>query len=217
MGRHYGGNQCHQSALVKQAILNRFWVLFRKKLGDLATTHTRLLPRDSWTWEEFTTTNSLMEPLVLGPCEPPPPPTSQVVIDADSTLDPELPLENGQNTPEASVHGSDSEDEPESSTTSSSASDVSGVGEDLEGIPPLDQTVEGMHWFTQGSKTHLVRAKDDLHRAVPWCRDVAFSQDPRSTGIGFGTCTKAVFCKRCLARLPRGAYTALADLCGWLH
>lgn len=102
-------------------------------------------------------------------------------------------------------------------TTSSSASDVTAAGEDLENIPPLDETVEGMHWFRQGTRTHLVRARDEAHRGIPWCRDTAFTQDAKATGVGFGTCTRAIFCKRCLARLPRGAYTAIADLCGWMH
>ena len=81
----------------------------------------------------------------------------------------------------------------------------------------LDLCVDSMRWIKQGTKTHIVRSKDDTHREVPWCRDVAFAQDPRQSGVGFGTCTKAIFCQRCLARLPRGAYVALADLCGWLH
>eukprot|EP00435_Cladocopium_sp_Y103_P032169 s3721_g8.t1 len=220
MGRHYGGNQCHQSALVKQALLGRFWAIFRRKLGELATTEAKLLPRNSWTWEEFTATNASMEPLVLGPISPPGPPTAQVVIDAESTLDPSFNGAEGDDdepTEQASIHDSDSDFDDATSTTSSSASDVSGTGEDLEGIPPLDEVVDGMHWFRQGSKTHLVKAKDDSHRAIPWCRDVSFTQDPRATGVGFGTCTKASFCSRCLARLPRGAYTAIADLCGWLH
>ena len=34
MGRHYGGNQCQQSAIVKQALLGRFWAVFHQKIGD---------------------------------------------------------------------------------------------------------------------------------------------------------------------------------------
>ena len=54
------------------------------------------------------------------------------------------------------MRGSESEWEESSSTTSSSASDVSGKGEELEGLPPLDKVVDDMHWFCQGSKTHDV-------------------------------------------------------------
>ena len=220
MGRHYGGGQCHQSAMVKQAMLARFWAIFRRKLGDLALTESHMLPRDSWTWEEFTVTNGTMAPLEMGTVEPPPPPSEQVVIDADSSLDPAIPLANAPSPPpeEEQVLGSESDwEEADSSTTSSSASDVSGRGEELEDLPPLDNAADGMLWFRQGSKTHITRAKDDDHRAIPWCRDMAFTQDAKASGAGFGTCSRALFCQRCLARLPRGAYTALADLCGWLH
>ena len=48
MGRHYGGSQCHQSFLVKQAVLTRFWALFRRKMGELAVAEMKLLPRDAW-------------------------------------------------------------------------------------------------------------------------------------------------------------------------
>eukprot|EP00435_Cladocopium_sp_Y103_P065745 s568_g27.t1 len=214
MGRHYGGNQCHQSALVKRAILQRFWAIFRKKLGDLAMTEVNLLARNAWTWEEFTATNATMEPLEFGSEHPPPAPLAAAVIDADSALDPAL---MDQPSEAVEVSESFSEEEDGSSTTSSSASDVTADGEDLENIPPLEETVEGMRWLRQGTKTHLVRSRDEAHRYVPWCRDSAFSQDARADGVGFATCTKATFCKRCLARLPRGAYTAIADLCGWAH
>ena len=221
MGRHYGGNQCMQSAIVKQALLGRFWTLFRRKMGELAMTDAALLPHGSWTWEEFAATNSSMTPLEFGPLGPPPPETDQVIIDADSALDPTIALEDADEERAlpgpADVHDSASELEATSSDTSSSASDVSGAGDELDGLPPLDLCVDSMRWIKQGTKTHIVRSKDDTHREVPWCRDVAFAQDPRQSGVGFGTCTKAIFCQRCLARLPRGAYVALADLCGWLH
>eukprot|EP00435_Cladocopium_sp_Y103_P039191 s412_g10.t1 len=202
MGRHYGGNQCQQSAIVKQALLARFWAVFRKKMGELALTEAQLLTPNSWTWEEFTATSTAMGALEFAPVSPPQPVPPEVVIDADSTLDPALhpalgaaedpgPVDLGE------IRDSDSEE--------------------LEDLPPLDNVVDGMEWFKQGSKTHITRAKDDTHRPVPWCRDSAFLQDARVCGVGFGTCTRAHFCQRCLARLPRGAYTAIADICGWLH
>ena len=86
-----GGSQCHQSFLVKQAVLTRFWALFRRKMGELAVAEMKLLPRDAWTWEEFTATNATMPPLEMGIAEPPPP-SEQVSIDADSALDPSIPL-----------------------------------------------------------------------------------------------------------------------------
>lgn len=159
MGRHYGGNQCHQSALVKKALLQRFWTIFRKKLGDLATTEVNLLPRDSWTWEEFTASNSLLEPLELGSVYPPPEPLSSVVIDAESALDPAIEMalapENEPAEP-VDVCDSGSEDDDISSTTSSSASDV---------------TAAGRTWRTSLPWTRLWRACIGFARALghTWC------------------------------------------------
>ena len=103
-----------------------------------------------------------------------------------------------------------------SSTTSSSASDISAAASDLEGIDaPADLGCEGK-WFAQASRVHLVQGELD-GRLLPFCRDAAYAQDPKQVGEGFNTLPKSALCQRCLARMPRALYKALADTCGWLH
>ena len=79
-----------------------------------------------------------MAPLEFGPLGPPPPETDQVIIDADSALDPTIALEDADEERAlpgpADVHDSASELEATSSDTSSSASDVSGAGDELDGL-----------------------------------------------------------------------------------
>lgn len=207
--------------MVKQAMLARFWAIYRRKMGELAfgepTSPTRLLDMgriysDKCQHGTFGDRGNRSAATAI---------RAGRHIDAESTLDPGIPLADAAPAQpplgEEEVRTSDSEWEDDSSTTSSSASDVSGPGAELESLPPLDDAVDGMLWFRQGAKTHIVRAKDDEHRSIPWCGDVAFTQDAKASGVGFGTCSRAIFCQRCLVRLPRGAYLALADLCGWLH
>lgn len=103
-----------------------------------------------------------------------------------------------------------------SSSMSSSANDAS----DIAGVERLDDVngVDSCPWFKQGSKVHLVRCQDDTGRQVPWCRDKAFVQDPKETGEdlqGFGKTRQVHFCQRCLKRVPRGMYVAVAAQCGW--
>ena len=55
-------------------------------------TDFQLLPRGSWTWEEFTATSNNMGALDFGPVSPPLPCVPEVVIDAESSLDPTIPI-----------------------------------------------------------------------------------------------------------------------------
>eukprot|EP00435_Cladocopium_sp_Y103_P029419 s2946_g7.t1 len=207
MERHYSGGQADRSAAVKVALMERFWQLFRRKQGDLATTHDHLLPRGSWSWQELAAANDLLPPLefklpqemdveVADPAN---------LAETEASPPDDAPLEVG------AVHDDDS-----SSTTSSSASDESARGSDVDGVVPVDD-VDSIQWLKQGSKVHLVRCLDDAGRHVPWCRDMAFTQDAKATGQGFSTSARQTFCQRCLARMPRGAYSALAAHCGWVH
>eukprot|EP00435_Cladocopium_sp_Y103_P060613 s808_g22.t1 len=207
MGRHYAGGQADRSAAVKVALMERFWTLFRRKQGDLATTHDHLLPRGSWTWEELAAANEQLPALELKL-----PQAIDVEVPDPVSLAATETTQEDTDPPEAGqVHDDDS-----SSTTSSSASDESARGSDVEGVVPLDD-MESIQWIKQGNKVHLVRCTDDATRPVLWCRDMAFVQDAKTTGFGFATSARQQFCQRCLARVPRGVYTALAAQCGWVH
>ncbi len=73
-----------------------------------------------------------------------------------------------------------------------------------------------IRWFRQGKKIHIARAEDD-GRLQPWCRDAAFSQDPAATGTGLFSLERDRACQRCIGRMPRLTYVALAEHCGWMH
>ena len=86
--------------------------------------------------------------------------------------------------PEGPLELDKDHDDDSSSTTSSSASDESARGSDVEGVEPVDG-VDHIHGIKQGNKVHVVRNQDDATRPVPWCRDMAFTQDAKSEGHGF--------------------------------
>ena len=99
-----------------------------------------------------------------------------------------------------------------SQSTSSSASDVSAEAEDLIGILPAESIGTELPWL----KVHLVKCEDE-GRLVPWCRDHPFQQEPSRRGEGFVNVDQDKVCQRCLARVPRAVYTAMADHCRWLR
>ena len=105
----------------------------------------------------------------------------------------------------------------EEDDSSSSASDVSAVAEELAGVVPEESFNGNMKWLQQGKKLHIVKAVPHEGRQVPWCRDSPFAQDPVRVGEGFDVVSRGDFCQRCLARLPRAIYVALAEHCSWLH
>ena len=111
----------------------------------------------------------------------------------------------------------DSPSSPVSSSTSSSASDISAEGVDLVGVLADQTAVEDMSWLQQGKKIHLIREEAEGERPLPWCRDKPFVQEPQGRGRGFTQSVQSAFCQRCLARMPRGLYVALADYHGWIH
>ena len=127
----------------------------------------------------------------------------------DGIEEPELPLEDcAPPSPVASNSDDDS---------SSSASDVSADPMDLVGVLPEQDTDISLQWFQQGAKVHVVRLIPDEGPKIPWCRDRPFPQDPAKVGEGFSTVLRAQLCQRCLARMPRATYAALAEQCAWSH
>ena len=178
-------------------------------------TDQHLLPRGSWTWPELAVANDRLGPLEIAPL---PVPEGAIQVDnPDELAAMELPADQ-DNPAQQAV-----EERPEpihsdasSSTTSTSASDMSAAGSDMEGVVVVDAAMDQTSWIQQGSKTHVVKSLDTDSRPVPWCRDFAFQQDPKRAGQGFGTTARQIFCQRCLARMPRAIYGAVAAQCGWL-
>ena len=174
-----------------------------------------LLPRGSWTWPELAAANDRLGPLEIAPI---PAPEGAIEVDNPEELSSMEPPHD-QSNPEQQdlpVEPEPIHSDGSSSTTSTSASDVSAAGSDMEGVIPLDAVMEQAKWIQQGSKTHVVKSLDADSRPVPWCRDFAFQQDPKRDGQGFGTTARQLFCQRCLARMPRAVYSAVAAQCGWL-
>eukprot|EP00435_Cladocopium_sp_Y103_P065108 s646_g27.t1 len=210
MGRHYSGGMAERSAAVKRAILQRFWKLFHLKQGDLALTDGHLLPRGSWTWEELASANNQLPAIEIAPVDA----LEAIPVDDPAEL---ARTEAARAPPQPAPSPEEVHDDESRSTTSTSASDISAQGSDVEGVIPFDSAVEQTKWIQQGSKLHVVKATDDSSRPVPWCREYAFQQDPRANGVGFGTTSKGTFCQQCLARMPPGIYVAVAAQCGWMH
>ena len=192
MGLHY--SRC----------MARFMALFQQKVATVALTEDGLFPRDSWCWPEWAAmhreTAEMPAPPELGeePGAPAIPEEEQVV----------LPEQQDE---------VDSLDSSSVSSTSSSASDISAEGVDLVGVLPDQTAVEDMGWLQQGKKIHLIREEAEGERPLPWCRDKPFAQEPQGRGRGFTQSAHSAFSQRCLARMPRGLYSALADHNGWLH
>ena len=103
------------------------------------------------------------------------------------------------------------------SDSSSSASDVSADPQDLVGIVADPGTEIDLQWFQQGQKVHVVRIAPQEGPRIPWCRDTPFHQDPSRVGEGFSACLRSQMCQRCLSRMPRTMYAALAEQCSWIH
>ena len=108
------------------------------------------------------------------------------------------------------------EDEDESDL-SSSASDVSGSGSELDGVLPPSDATSTMRWFQQGRKIHITQGEESEGRVVPWCRDVPFTQEPSRVGEGLAPVGQQTLCQRCLSRMPRALYAAISEHMNWLH
>ena len=109
------------------------------------------------------------------------------------------------------------EDDAESEISSISGSDASAEGKDVLGILADDTAAKELLWFKQGAKTHVARELTDDNFMVPYCRDSPFAQDPARRGEGFVEGGVESVCNRCLARMPRGLYLAIAEYNGWSH
>eukprot|EP00435_Cladocopium_sp_Y103_P025431 s4491_g6.t1 len=194
MGRHYSGGQTERSAFVKRAILQRFWQLFHLKRGELALTDQSLLPRGSWTWQELAAANDRLGPLEIIPIQTPDAP-------------PLRPLLLEMTQPWRRLWTSRIKSTQMLPVLPPPLPQVMSVL--MEGVELLDVVVENTRWIKQGNKVHVVKHLNEDARPVPWCRDFAFSQDPKGDGVGFGTSSRQAFCQRCLARMPRAVYSAV--------
>ena len=207
MGLHYSGGKLERSATVKLRCMARFMALFQQKLATVALTEDGLFPRDSWCWPEWAAMHRETAEM------PAPPPELELGEEPGA---PAIPEEEQVVLPEQQDEV-DSLDSSSVSSTSSSASDISAEGVDLVGVLPDQTAVEDMGWLQQGKKIHLIREEAEGERPLPWCRDKPFVQEPQGRGRGFTQSAHSAFCQRCLARMPRGLYSALADHNGWLH
>ena len=223
MGLHYAGQKVLHSAAVKRALIQRFLHLLRRKLPELALNADGLVARDAWTWPELAQMNesfgpleaALMTPEVQPPSETPPLEASGSALPVAGPAD-EVKTEEVDNVTPPVVEADPTAQSVSSSTTSSSASDCSAMGSDLEGVLAEEAAITEAKWFVQSRRVHIVSGVVD-ERQLPYCRDSPFAQDPKSQGEGFGLVVRSQFCQRCLARMPRGLYASLADQCGWLH
>ena len=204
MGIHYAGGHAGRSATVKLRCVTRFIQLLMRKLPSVALTADGLLPADSWRWHEFVEEHASVPEAVPAPAEEAPLP-----ILVEEEAEPEVVPPQ---SPSVSISSDDAE-----SDASPSASDESATGHDLVGVWSDPSMAEHMGWFVQGKKVHVIREEHEGERPVPWCRESAFAQDPQKRGTGFTVATQNEFCQRCLGRLPRSMYSALADHCGWIH
>eukprot|EP00435_Cladocopium_sp_Y103_P022616 s4807_g5.t1 len=208
MGVHYAGSRVLRSLQVKQRCVDRIFGLYYKKRQELAMTEDGFLCRDAWLWAEVAALHqSLPEELTplaqtasLGDIE-----VAAGALPAGETCGPpeggDLPVSKPSSSSSAA-----------SSDSSSSASDESASGHDLCGVVADTSAPDELSWMKQGRKVHLVREEVD-GRPVPWCRDFAYDQDPSERGHGFTVTSRDAFCQRCLGRVPRGLYLALAEHC----
>ena len=223
MGLHYAGEKASRSAHVKNAAFELFFKLWRRKQPEVAWNAEGLLSPGAWTWPELAATAATLEtpqllkedfPSLPEPAAEPTAGSIEVAEGALEGLEPAQPP-----TPPDDV-ASVCEDDPnasEAGSVSPSASDISAVGADLVGVIPPDEMVDELKWFQQGQRIHISRAEGDEGRYLPWCRETSFAQDPLRQGEGLATMQADRICQRCLSRMPRALYAAMADHCGWTH
>lgn len=221
MSLHYAGQKTIRSAEIKRNIMARFFQVFRRKQPELALCDRGLLLRDSWTWPDFMAVNEHFggKPFAVEP------ESVDVVVDdgvieiEDGALD-GITEEGAETLP---VAGSAPPSPPaeaasaSESDSSSSASDISADPADLVGILADTSMEIGLQWFQQGQKVHVVRIAPEEGQRIPWCRDSPFHQDPSRVGEGFSVVLRSQMCQRCLSRMPRTMYAALAEQCSWSH
>ena len=213
MGLHYAGQKVARSAQIKQHALTCFFKLWKRKQPELALNHDGLVTPDSWSWQEVCATSAALQLPAVADLPPNPDQEEGAIEVAPGAL---ADIEGKQDQAEAE-ESDISDDDGLSSSTSPSASDESAVGEELVGIIPPDDIATSLPWFQQGAKVHVLRTDNLQGRRLPWCRETPFHQDPQRVGEGVATLEKEKICQRCLSRMPRSLYAALAEECGWLH
>ena len=217
-----------RSAQVKNApheLKIRFFQLFRIKRPELALSVNNLLRTDAWGWEELAALNAsgkLAAFEIAEPATPPPLDNQAVVVVEEGALveidAEELPQQDAK-AEEVPVEDDDGSGSGITSLSDSSpsASDHSADGEDLLAVMPEEQVGLSLPWFVQGARTHIVKATNESHELIPWCRDHPYLQECKSRGEGFSEVAKQMVCQRCLSRMPRSIYASLAEHCQWMH
>ncbi|CAJ1461140.1 unnamed protein product, partial [Effrenium voratum] len=144
MGMHYAGFKTLRSAQIKVKLVERFLQLWKIKAKDVALTPEGLLPAHSWTWPELALLHQRT------PWD---------------SADPELKAPDGADVPEepaadravpeltAAPSGSQPAAEHAAEDSSSSASDQSADGADLEGIMADPSAAEFAAWFKEPRPT----------------------------------------------------------------
>ena len=233
MGLHYSGQKAHRSAMVKLKLWKRFMFLARNRLSSLALTSEGLLAPKSWTWPELCEDHQRLpvgeetlpvediftkDQAVAGK-EPASPESSSWssprVVDGkeEQPTSSQPPGEARPPAPDAlPVAARESE-----SDISSSASDKTASGSELEGILPPGDVSGTIRWFVQGKKAHIVQHGEAAGQLIPWCRDSPFVQEASRSGDGLDPIASMQICQRCLGRMPRAMYAAISEHMNWLH
>ena len=233
MGLHYSGQKAHRSAMVKLKLWKRFMFLARNRLSSLALTSEGLLAPKSWTWPELCEDHQRLpvgeetlpvediftkDQAVAGK-EPASPEflswSSPRVVDGkeEQPTSSQPPGEARPPAPDAlPVAARESE-----SDISSSASDKTASGSELEGILPPGDVSGTIRWFVQGKKAHIVQHGEAAGQLIPWCRDSPFVQEASRSGDGLDPIASMQICQRCLGRMPRAMYAAISEHMNWLH
>ena len=225
MGLHYAGHKVARSAQVKLFALSCFMRLWRQKSPELALNADGYIPAGSWSWQELCQSASQINfdrtkavpPLPIPDKGPEDDHRNDIgVVEVEpGALDETDPVRAAELAAAAADNEEDSSSEV--SDLSPSASDQSAVGEEITGVIPPEDALANARWFRQGAKVHLVRHDDEEGGLLPWCRENPFAQPPQEQGEGAFTMEQSRICQRCLSRMPRAIYVALADYCGWLH
>ena len=166
-----------------------------------------------WVWQEVAGLYQQQAPQI--PAVPPAPELPVVEEEpAAEVAEPagEFEVDYGADDDQGDREGSSSSD------GSASASDLSADPQphDLPGNLPDDVAMQEMLWFVQGRKVHIVCDTVESARYIPWCRESPFPQEFTRGGRGFGSLDADKVCRRCLSRMPRGLYAAVADFAGWI-
>ena len=169
IGLHYSGQKAHRSAMVKLKLWKRFMFLARHKISSLALTSEGLLAPKSWTWPELCEDHQRMpvgeETLPVEDMF-----TKEQAVDSHEPGSPESSswssprVVDGKEEQQEATQPPDEEKPPapealpvaaqdSESDISSSASDKTASGSELEGILPPGDVSGTIRWFVQGKKS----------------------------------------------------------------